>query len=299
MTPHRRLPNARRRHGAASVALLALVLLIPAACGGPEEPVAELAVDASRLTLPYPESRELVLTWRPRAELPTDAPRVFVHLLNAEGTVERTFDHPFPQPWRPGTEVSYPLHLYQSMLGPPLAAGEYRLTVGLHGSDDRWPLATDGPAAGRREYRVATVEVPGPRTADLPSIDFRGAWLPLEPGTDRQVLGSRWLGAEGVVAVEETASPGRLGLLFETPEPPAGVERTVEGPGDEPCLKVESTCDGSERRLSGTGLSPFEVAVPAGEPCEIRLQPNFRLDHPDFAGKSARLLVLTWDPAEG
>lgn len=293
-----RLSTFRRQP--ALVLLLLLAAAVPlAGCGEEAEPVAEVAVEPQQLTLPYPEAREVEMSWQPETPIQPDGPAlVFVHLLDADGEVERTFDHPFPREWRPGQAVTYPVHLYQSLLAPPLPEGEMALTVGLYDADGRWPLE-GGEEMGREEYRMATVEIPPFDPSVLPRLDFVGEWSPLEPGADRQVLGSRWLGREGSITVEGAPTAGRLGLLLETPEAPAGVERVMEGPAEAPSLKVTSTCDGSERRLSGTGLSRMDLDVAAGEPCEIRLQPNFHFEDPDYRNRAVRLVIVTWNPQEG
>src|SRR5262245_39249838 len=99
-----------------------------AGCGGPQTPVAQLTVEPRQVTLPPAQVRPLRLTWTPSAALEGEEPTVFIHLLDADSKVVRTFDHSFPERWREGTPVSYDVDLYQSALAPPLPAGQYRLT---------------------------------------------------------------------------------------------------------------------------------------------------------------------------
>ncbi len=290
--------------------LLAAATLAAAGCRDePAQPVARVAAEPAALTLAYPQSAELTLTWSPQAAIEASGgrPIVFVHLLADDGEVVRTFDHPFPRDWEPGSEASYPLTLYQSMLGPPVPAGSYRLTLGLYDGDTRWPL--DGcEEIGRMEYQVARVEVPRAQPATLPEVDYAGSWRELAAGGDRQVLGYRWLGDRGEVRVQGAGRGGELGMAFELADPPAGRQRVLEGDAEVPCLRLTSTCDDSERTLSGSGRVTLSVAVPAGRDCSVQLAPNYRFSEPTGAAAAtateeepplARLIVVTWDPAAG
>lgn len=311
------MPSDRRRlrgRRAARVAALAVALLAAAGCGEPAEPVARVRAESAELSLPYPQATEVTLSWQVLApvEAAGGRPTVFVHLLDDEGAVVRTFDHPFPRDWQPGAEVSYPLTVHQSMLGPPLPQGTYRLTLGLYEGPERWALDA-GDDLGRMEYEVARVEVPRAQPQALPAMEYFGRWGALAAGGDRQVLGYRWLGDRGEVHVEGSAG-GDLGLVLEIAEPPAGSRRVLEGDAEVACLRVSSTCDGSERTLSGTGRVALSVTVPAQRDCVVELAPNYRFEPAGGEGAAAaagdgeadgqpaslaRLTVVTWSPAGG
>ena len=186
------------------------------------------------------------------------------------------------------------LELYQSVLGPPLAAGDYALTAGLYdGSGRRWALATSGEEVGRREYRVATVRVPERETAGAPEIDFATGWLPLEPGGDRQILGRRWTSGAAAIAVRG-GEGGELALTLTVPEPPAGVERRLAEGERAPAVRVASDCDGSSHHLAGVGSHEIAVAVPAGAGCRVTVEPNFQLTWADGPARSAYLENAYW-----
>lgn len=282
--------------------LLALALLpslLLAACGDEDPaPVAEVSAAPAELTLPYPGQVRLELTWRPAAELGSEGrPTVFVHLLDAAGEIARTYDHVYPSRWEVGGEHSYPLVLYQSLLGPPLPAGDYRLTLGLYGPDGRWALDA-GEETAKREYQVATVGVPELAVSEVPRLDFGDGWLALEPGQDRQVLGSRWLTGRGSIGVAAVPEPGVLTVHFEFP-PSVDGEGPVyaEGAVDRR-LTVTSDCDGeSDELVPGPDGRPFAlVSVPEEAGCTIDLQPNFHFQSGSAPVRSARLVQLFWNP---
>jgi len=300
----------------AGALLAAVALTLAGGCSEPVEPVARVVAQPATISLPFPRSADLDLTWDLRADIETAGgrPTVFLHLLDEDGHVLRTFDHPFPQDWRTGAEVSYPLAVYQSMLGPPLPRGRYRLTLGLYEGDRRWPLDAGEPV-GRMEYEVARVEVPAARPGELPEVGYFGRWTPLVGGADRQVLGYRQLGAEGQVTVGEVTPGGTLGMVFELGEPKPGQVRVMDDGGEVPSLRVSSTCDGSQRTLSGPDPMRLAIQVPAGRACDVHISPNYHFadrvadseagdetaagsagDEVEFASL-ARLTVVTWDPA--
>lgn len=287
----------------------ALSVVLPlGGCGGAPEPVARLSVQPTTLRLGFPETRTVRFAWEPLAPLDPAAgtPVVFVHLLDGEGEVVRTFDHTFPQPWQPGTPASYEVEVYQSALAPPLPAGRYDLTVGLYGaqSGERWPVEV---AAGREprprfEYPVVEVQVDGSGAA--PRFVFSPAWLPAEAGSDRQILARRWLGpGEGTLRADGLRSAGTLLVALRIPAgDAAGESLQLAGDGAPgPTVLVSATCGGMESSLSGPGPHRVEIPVsepPAGGVCEIRLRPNFRLRVQGIPDERSLLLEnVSWAPA--
>jgi hypothetical protein len=267
--------------------------------------VARLSVEPAMVDLPYPGTAEVELAWAPRAPLGADAAQalVFVHLLDDTSTVVRTYDHPYPEDWQPGGETRYTLTLYQSLLGPPLPPGEYRLTLGLYGAQGRWALE-GGEEVGRQEYAMGRVRVPEPSPDRLPRLDFSEGWAALEPGLDRQILATRWLGREGTVRVESAPQAGRLTFRVEIPAGLAGANPVFEEGEQIPRLTVTSTCDDGAHSISGTGRSEIMVKVPAGGGCEVRFDPNFRyaaagVTGEEEAARSVRLQQLFWQPTAG
>jgi hypothetical protein len=249
--------------------------LLAAGCGGAEPPVARLALEPGatpaapgELTLGYPEVRRVTLVWEPLAALPADGagpPLVFVHLVDGAGSVVRTFDHPFPAPWRPGTPVDDAVELYQSALAPPLPAGRYRLTAGLYRpGGERYPLAAEGEEIDGREYALATVAA-AEGGAGLPAIEPTGDWLPVEPGADRQVLASRWLAGEGALVVAGAAEAGALWVRLRVPEPESGAVRLVLADGTAgQQVRLATPCGGAAALVTGPGDHEVELPVDPG-----------------------------------
>jgi hypothetical protein len=259
--------------------LLALSLGV-LACGEDDgTPVARVDVTPRQLRLGYPEAQILRLQWTPTAELEglSSQPMVFIHLLDEKKKLVRTFDHPFPQKWRPGTPVTAEAKLFQSQLAPPLSPGKYTVTVGLYEGKRRWALEGLGERVDRGEYVAAQVEVPSESTA--PKLVFSPQWLPVEPGADRQVLVRRWLNGRGAIRLEGMKSPGALWLVLRIPPvDPANERLELEGTANLPGVLVRG-CGGFEMSVSGPGTHEIEVPVDAAEkaPCRIGLNPNFTI----------------------
>lgn len=288
-------------------AALILGLGTVAGCGGEEaEPVARLVVEPMELTLPYGSFAELGFSWSLLAE-PEGAsgtPRVFLHLLDAEGDLARTFDHDLPGEWQSGEERSYRTRVYQSLLAPPLPPGAYHLTAGLYDAEgNRWPLAFQGEGTGRYEYRVATVEVPGDGP-QLPAVRFSPSWSPSLAGTDRQVVAYRWLSGSGALHLGEVADGGTLWLALRIPGAQAGdMSRRIVEPADGgdgvPRVDVAADCGGFQAQVSGEGRHDVHVTVPEGtDACEVTLDPNYAMESATGESRSVVLEALAWRPGQ-
>lgn len=279
-------------------------LLAQVACKPSETPVASLRVEPSQLQLAFPGVVELELSWE--MDLPLDGiqgePLVFVHLIDEQGDVLRTFDHRLDFAWQPGQTRQYVIPLYQSALAPPLEPGTYGLTIGLYDSAGRrWPLLVDGEESGRHEYLVANVEI-GSESIEAPMFFFSPAWLPLESGRDAQVVARRRLGdAEGTIRVTECPDRGRIWMLIRIPSTEAESGQMVLDEGaSAPEVRITSTCGLEEIGVSGPGTHEIEIALSPAEKdlleeCELQLRPNFHLLQEDaLTRRSLALEVLAW-----
>lgn len=298
--------NEMRATGGRSRFLPAVLLMaaLSASCAAGPPPVAVLTVSPTEVSIGFPEVAPLQLSWEPRGPLEgaTGAARVFVHVYSQAGKVLRTFDHPFPKPWREGERVEYEIEIHQSALGPPLAAGEYHVSVGLYDtSGRRWPLSTSGEEVSDREYQVARLRIDD--GGGVPMFRFSEGWKPAVPGTDQQVLGRRWLASRGSIAVTGLTSVGTVRLRLLVPAPEPGERRLVVDPRfSETRVLVASTCGGGEIELTGVGVHEIDVPVfeSAHEPtreCEIDFTPNFHLLSSGTTESRAVLLdQLSWRP---
>lgn len=289
----------RRRRPAPALALAALALTA-AACG-PEEPGARLEVTPAEVVLPYPGTAVVTLSWLPSA--PLDSPTVFAHLLGPDGRVLRTFDHPFPDQWRPGEEVSYPLGLWQSALGPPLPAGVYELTVGIYSPDGRRPaLETAGRQVDEGEYAVARIEAP-PAPVGGPRLGFGDGWdPPAAADADRQTLGARWLVTDGALEISGLDGPLDLALSVRLPAPDETEQRLVLEPGaTEPAVTISSPCAAEPVRAAGAGTHELTMALrPPGDAgsCAVRLDADYvYLDPRTLRRQSVELRRVLWATA--
>ncbi len=273
-----------------------------ASCAAREAAVASLTVRPTAAELPYPGLVRLELTVQMIESLGVAGrPLVFVHLLDGPGNVVRTFDHEFPQEWRPGSEARYEVVLQQSALAPPLPAGEYQVTLGLYRDARRWPVTAAGPETDEREYRVAAISVPaeGPK---VPMFNFSPSWLPTEGGTDVQILGRRWLSSDGVLRLAEIPGAGTVRLALRVPEPRSGEDDLVYAPGyGSPGLRITSSCGGPEFSISGFGAHVIEIPIEAGGDgatpgsCELRFQPFSQVvEKRSLQTRAALLEGLSW-----
>lgn len=237
-----------------------------AGCSRKVEPVGSLTITPTVIQLGYPHDVPVRLEWQPRAPLDKKHGNVnvFVHLLERPGKVLRTFDHRFPGEWKSGQPRDYEIDIFQSALGEALPPGRYLLTFGLY--DDsvgyRWPLQVQGEDVGKREYQLATVEVP--ESAPSPSFEFLGAWLPLVKGVDEQILGRRYWNGAASIRVSKVDSPGTVRLAVSVPGSPT------------PAVVVASDCVAEEKQTPAPGFSwiGFPVASSDGGPCELRFSAN-------------------------
>jgi hypothetical protein len=299
------------------IALVAVSLA--AGCGGQQAPVAQVTTEPREVSLPFGQVRPLRLTWTPSAALEGEAPTVFVHLLDGDRKVVRTFDHPFPQRWREGTPVSYEVDLYQSAMAPPLPAGQYRLTLGLYDKEGkRWALDGLGePTAGRNEYDAATVEVPA--GSSKPRFAFSASWLPVEPGGDRQVLARRSMVSRAAIRLMDQPGPGTVWMVIRIPPIDLPDTKLVLDPGaTAPSVRVVSHCGdgggdrsgeesqeegneggGTETSLTGPGIHEVELSVDAPPPngfCRLLLSSNFLLEPTAAVGRKSSISLesIAW-----
>ena len=279
---------------AATAALLA-------GCG--PAPVGRVTVSPAAFTLAAGAYAPLTIELQPAMALPASTePFVFVHLVADDGALVRTFDHPLPADWRPDQRIAYRVEIYQSTLGPALAAGTYRLTLGLLSGTTRLPLATAGRTRGRLEYEVATVTVP---TASTSAGTFAFAeptargpvWAPVEAGDARQVVARRWLLSPGGVTVTAPAA-GNILLSLVIPVAKAGESHFELAAGNrEPGLTVRTACGDHVTTLTGAGPHRAEIPVPAGG-CELLFEPDYALvEEPSGTRRVAVVEALAWGAA--
>jgi hypothetical protein len=246
---------------------LAVALTLVAAavgCHGKLEPVARVKVEPATVALTYPGTAHLTATFEATAPLDTSGapPVVFVHLLDAAGKLERTFDHPLAAPWQAGASTSDPIELWQSALAPPLPTGSYQISFGLYdlAHQRRWPLTVDGVEVDDDEYIVATVEVP-PARASGPEVAFADGWLPVEPTGDRQTFAQRWLTGRGRLELSRLAGPLAVHLRLGTPVATESL-RLVPDEGIEHAeLAVSSDCSDETLRIDPAASRDVELTL--------------------------------------
>ncbi|HEX4965426.1 MAG TPA: hypothetical protein VF173_31740 [Thermoanaerobaculia bacterium] len=279
-----------------------IALSLAAGCGGgKEKSVARVEVDPHLVRLPFGQAQTVRLTWTPSAPLEGETPTVFVHLLDAQHKVERTFDHPFPDRWREGTPVTDDFKVYQSVLAPPLAAGKYQVVAGLYGRDGkRWPLSGLGEPVGKDEYDAFEIEVPAESSG--PKLEFSPTWLPVTAGGDRQVVARRWMADRGDVRVVHQTGPGVVWLVFQIPPTDKPDYSLALEPGaSAPSVLVQGNCGSGETSFSGPGIHEDEVVMDSPPPdgaCRVQLSANFTIQSKVVGPKrSISLENVAWIPA--
>lgn len=278
-----------------------------ASCKKNDTPVGKLEVAPGPIKLGPAEVQTVRFNWTPSAPLGSESATVFVHLLDAEKKVVRTYDHAFPQSWTPGRPVSYEIKVFQSAIAPPLMAGHYTLSVGLYGKDgERWALAGLGEPVGRKEYKAADVEVDS--QGNGPAFAFAPTWAPPEEGGDRQVVARRWLLNRGAIRLNDQRDAGTVWMVLHIPEEKVeGYELVYDAGATTPMAKAIGSCGATEMSVSGPGLHEIELPVEApatGDFCRILLTANFQLKPttPIGTARSVSLENLAWiagAPASG
>ncbi len=143
--------------------------------------------------------------------------------------------------------------------------------------------------------------MPPPGEGD-PRARFSESWLPVELGADRQVLGRRTLrgGSPGTLQFGPLAGPSTLFLNLELPHREAAERVELLEEGAQPKVVLSASCGGAQAEVTGEGTFDVDLELPGGEgpeTCEVTVQPNFQVRHPDRAEKtSVRLGVLAWRP---
>lgn len=277
--------------------VLTVSLVLTGACGVASDPAGRLSVSPSVLELGYPTHAALEFDWQMSRALEglSGELRVFVHLLDKQGEVVRTFDHALPEPWRIGSSQKYPIVLTQSALAPPLSEGSYKVTVGLYDAGgNRWPLVTSGSETGRDEYEVAEIRALE-SARGIPRFSFSSSWMPVEGGTDLQVLARRWLAADGAIRVGRLRRPGALRIAVVIPEEGGRLLEPVLAEGAaEQSITITTTCGSAEVVVSGAGVHtvslPLEPPEDGGGVCEVNFSANYHL--PSRDSDERRTLVL-------
>lgn len=281
------------------VAFLLPCLLAVAACPGGREPVARLVAVERQLDLPHGRMVRFQLRWEPARALPEGVRAVaFVHLLDAQGNVVRTFDHGLVGRWAAGGRLVDRVPLYHSAIGPALPSGAYRLTVGLYdGAKKRFPLRVEGEEIRRQEYVMAQVRVPEV-SASAPAFAFSPEWQGPEPGTDRQSVARRWLAGDGSLEGRGLPAGARIWMLLRIPvvEPP--LRMMLEQGATQAMVRVTSDCGARfSADVTGEGFHELAVPVETTDPCSVAFDTNYAVVE---MGTGRRLSLgldqLGWEP---
>jgi hypothetical protein len=251
----------------------------------PAGPAGRLEVQPTEIRLGHGESRSLRLSFHPARALDQvrGTATVFVHLLHPVEKVVRTFDHRLPAPWEPGVAQAYEIDLHQSALAEPLPAGNYRLGVGIYddGSGYRWPLETAGQEVERREYAVATVEVPEP--PGEPRFTFAGGWDPVEPTANKQIVARRCVSGPATLRLSPPGEDGEVRVRLLLDDPPPGAPASL-------AFRIEGDCGPATVGLTEPGHHELKfplAAAAAARGCTLRFLPP-------VPARRACLEVVTW-----
>ena len=196
-------------------------------------PVATPAVGLNRTRVALGGPVEMSYRFTVAADAPpfADDFRVFVHFLDADGELMFSDDHDPPEPttsWQPGQQIDYERRLIVPVY-PYI--GEATIAIGLHAptGDDRLPLA--GEHLGRREYRVATIEMAPPSESGF--LVFGDGWYPAESVPEQPDREWQWTGGQATISFRNPHVDSTLHLevngrpdLFDTPQV---LTLTIEG----------------------------------------------------------------------
>jgi len=239
-----------------------------------------------------------VLRWELVRPLPAGTtPVAFVHLLDAQGNVARTFDHALSG-WRVGERAVDRVPLYHSVIGPALPPGDYRLTVGLYdGKDTRFPLQVEGEELRRQEYVLAQVRVPE-LSASAPAFTFSSEWQAAEPGADRQSVARRWLSGDGSMEAHGLPAPARVWMLLSLPKVEPTLRLVLEPGATQATARVTADCGvGFSADVTGDGVHELVVPVRGPGPCRVTFDTNYAVVEMSSGRRlSLGLDQLAWEP---
>jgi hypothetical protein len=108
----------------------------------------------------------------------TEDYRVFLHVVDTDEEQMWTDDHNPPIPttqWKPGQTVEYTRTIFVPVFP---YVGDASLQIGLHSTKDQQRLALTAQDVGKREYRIAHVQLL-PQTDNLFTV-FKDGWHPAE-----------------------------------------------------------------------------------------------------------------------
>jgi hypothetical protein len=237
------------------------VLAILALSCKEKTPAAHVRLVEKNVKLPFGRCVPVTLEWQMLRPLDRQdgKPVVFLHLLLPPHDVVRTFDHPFPADWRPGSKHTYQYDLCQSLDAPRINPGPYSFSAGLYDSADgeRWPLSSDGREIGTFEYAVGDGQAVDEGEV-VRGIKLEGDWGPLESAGDRQVVARRQFkkGASASILITNKVSDTLRVVLGVT-----------EGEGS---ATVTNSCAPGWSQTFGRGFQTLQLPACAGG--EIRIQ---------------------------
>jgi hypothetical protein len=210
--------NVTRRPALRVFIVLASLSATGCGGGGPEAPVASVAVTTSKPRVPL--GAPVDVTYRfdllPSASISGDY-RVFVQVKNPAGDILWQDDHDPPKPtssWKAGEPVEYTRTRFLPVV-PYL--GEATIEAGLYQEDDRLPLQGPAPATEResatRSYRVGTVHLLP--TSDSVFIIYKSGWHPDEFSKEDPAVSWKWTQKTGIITVRNPRKDVTLYLEYD------------------------------------------------------------------------------------
>jgi hypothetical protein len=201
------------------VRVLALSVLVCAACGG-EEPAAP-AVATPSVTLNHsdaPAGSPLEITYRfvvaDNARFDEDY-LVFAHVADIDGERMWDDDHEPPTPttqWQPGQTIEYTRTKFVPVFP---YVGEASIRVGLYSRKDGRRLPLNGENLGQSSYRVATLRLL-PQTENLLTV-FKDGWHPSESAGDNATVAWQWTRTEATLAFRNPKKRATFYLDADSP----------------------------------------------------------------------------------
>ena len=135
-------------------------------------------------------------------------------------------------------------------------------------------------------------------SGEAPQFFFGSTWLPVEGGTDLQILARRWLAEDGVLRLSEIPGTGTLYLRIGIPRGGGSQELVLTDESTVPAVHLATTCGDYETAVSGSGSHVVEVPVAGGDEeggCDISFSSNFYLLSQDnMSRRTLALEDLSW-----
>jgi hypothetical protein len=254
------------------LASLCVFMSLAGACSRPAAPVATIAVTvaASAVESGAPVDVQYRFERLPGAPALPAGAWVFVHAIDAAGTLLWTDDHRPPTPaseWT-GAPVSYTRTMFVPRVG---YVGAVRIEAGLFVPEGGERVALDGDQPGEPAYQAASFELRPP--ANETFVVFGDGWYGAERAEGDAARSWRWSSGLARLSFRNPGRDVELWLEIDQPVTQAGAQAVEVRRGDETLTSLAVTP--GERRVYRVPLRAASLGDAPVVELMLRVHPTF------------------------